>query len=1061
MYIIKLDGVLGSWVNDTDAVCRGAIAACTPRGDYIEQNLPQVHPERNVTYPPYYNAVPKVVTTWSEYKSIIESYIGVIVVNTHGEYLPVPSGYTNETWVDKIAEAMLTRRVTWVHCGGYTFYRVWNQASGDQGEWTETVNNVTIGAGFRRLMNQTNLDNADLWPAPGTENELVEVSRNLVLKSDWTYSWEFEAEVGRPLKFNDFSQYVTMSIFGPWTDSNTNVTYYPGAVISFAKTNQRYTQNNGAGAYVHLGVNGFESTLNQTWQDADYGRGFIGTAAAVFTESLSFGGQANWGQKVEPPWGYLWPINVSFLANPLVSDYYSSRSGSSPMHVFLIFATYGAIQSFIETPVAFQDVWFQVDQPLGEWSNVQMKVNLASSRVGSASGARIDGLQDPQGGPDYGGLLADGTMWLLGAPGLVTGPAGWILFAIGGIQLLAQYLGQTTSTNTSGVGQFAPYIDFKYHPQIIDSYKHTGEGDLHYQECETFTIVELSIPVNRQPGWRTLSLTYRIIAEPIWSSGDTSDPVVVNDTLNLAIWIPGNAGQNDAGSGSDAGNTLATATPVAPNTGFHGYLAGDSFDPEDWYSFSFSNSYKKGIYFDMTPPSYVDFDVQLCNSSGGVPVASSNNPAGQAEHVKTYSNLTGPWYIRIYPGSDPNSISHSGVYSCSLNSLTGDINLDGKVNILDYILLGNAFLARPGDPNWNVNADINNDNVVNILDDIVLGNYFGHSVGGASGQSSQMGTPATGANTMLDAGAGIAVNPSQLTVFKGETFTVSVTITNVNDLSGWEFKLYWNSTVLSCTNAAIVTPTVWQGNTQDCGPGLEANYNSTHARFWKGEAANYPAPSFNGSMTIATLTFQALQPGTTPLALTDTVLGDSTAQPITCIVSSGAVNVYYGRYMRSDTQTVNGLGAYKLNIPESTGYTYTTQSGSGAGALWGIRAWVRHSNGAEQEMSLDGQTGTPTAVVWRARGSGMQSGTVSVAQTGLQLADSLVVRVYVQVGDSDWTLCATFTTEQLQATRLQAATWTVYYYTYAFWNRLTDWTTCRLYWGATTYNSQIQNLQYT
>jgi hypothetical protein len=91
----------------------------------------------------------------------------------------------------------------------------------------------------------------------------------------------------------------------------------------------------------------------------------------------------------------------------------------------------------------------------------------------------------------------------------------------------------------------------------------------------------------------------------------------------------------------------------------------------------------------------------------------------------------------------------------------------------------------------------------------------------------------------------------------------------------------------------------------------------------------------------------------------------------------------------------------------------------------------------------------------------MQSGTVSVAQTGLQLADSLVVRVYVQVGDSDWTPCATFTTEQLQATTLKAVTWTVYYYTYAFWNRLTDWTTCRFYWGTTTYNSQIQNLQYT
>jgi hypothetical protein len=192
----------------------------------------------------------------------------------------------------------------------------------------------------------------------------------------------------------------------------------------------------------------------------------------------------------------------------------------------------------------------------------------------------------------------------------------------------------------------------------------------------------------------------------------------------------------------------------------------------------------------------------------------------------------------------------------------------------------------------------------------------------------------------------------------------------------------------------------------------------------------------------------------------DTLLGDSNAQPITCSVSSGIVDVYYGRYMRSDTQTVNGLNAYKLNIPESTSYTYKTQYGEGIGASWGIRAWVRHSNGTEQEITLDGQTGTPKAVVSRISGSGLQSGTVAVAQTALQLTDSLVVRVYAQVGDSDWALSAAFTTEQLQATTLQTATWTLYYYTYAYFNWRTDTTTAKLYWGTTTYNTRIQNLQY-
>jgi hypothetical protein len=57
-------------------------------------------------------------------------------------------------------------------------------------------------------------------------------------------------------------------------------------------------------------------------------------------------------------------------------------------------------------------------------------------------------------------------------------------------------------------------------------------------------------------------------------------------------------------------------------------------------------------------------------------------------------------------------------------TLPGDINGDQKVNILDAILLANAFNSKPGDPNWSSNADINGDSKVNILDAIILASYF-------------------------------------------------------------------------------------------------------------------------------------------------------------------------------------------------------------------------------------------------------------------------------------------------------------------------------------------------
>jgi len=59
------------------------------------------------------------------------------------------------------------------------------------------------------------------------------------------------------------------------------------------------------------------------------------------------------------------------------------------------------------------------------------------------------------------------------------------------------------------------------------------------------------------------------------------------------------------------------------------------------------------------------------------------------------------------------------------SGLTGDINQDGKVNILDAILLAGAFGSKPGEPNWDLRCDLNKDDKVNILDAIILAANFG------------------------------------------------------------------------------------------------------------------------------------------------------------------------------------------------------------------------------------------------------------------------------------------------------------------------------------------------
>ena len=57
--------------------------------------------------------------------------------------------------------------------------------------------------------------------------------------------------------------------------------------------------------------------------------------------------------------------------------------------------------------------------------------------------------------------------------------------------------------------------------------------------------------------------------------------------------------------------------------------------------------------------------------------------------------------------------------------LAGDANGDGVVNIIDKVVVRNAF-GQSGDPGW-INADVDCNGVVNILDKVIIRNQFGQT----------------------------------------------------------------------------------------------------------------------------------------------------------------------------------------------------------------------------------------------------------------------------------------------------------------------------------------------
>lgn len=157
------------------------------------------------------------------------------------------------------------------------------------------------------------------------------------------------------------------------------------------------------------------------------------------------------------------------------------------------------------------------------------------------------------------------------------------------------------------------------------------------------------------------------------------------------------------------------------------------------------------------------------------------------------------------------------------------------------------------------------------------------------------------------------------------------------------------------------------------------------------------------------------------------------------------------RYFRSDTQTINGLLGYKLEITDTT--AYAMKSKAGAGQL-GIRVWKRGSAGTETEIT----SGSLVALINLDTVITEVDGTWNCPLTPLNPTDSIVVRVYTVLNeDSSQYLLATFTTGQLNAQSLDASAWTVHY-----WGKTTILAVTTFYFGKdTTYNSRITNFTYT
>jgi len=266
VYVVCLDGVPASGVGNVSMVLKGVshLASRFKNVTYrIEDNV-----FSSVFGSIHVNVTVHVINDWMAYRLLVEYAHDVMILNAHGEILPVPLGYDADGWVDMMADAMHYRNVTWIHVAGYPLRYYWMQSEGRQVAWEEE--------GFKRLMRHIGIENATCWPPQGEQHELVELigidifaeESFFELGCDWAAHY---VEIGYPLNATQFKGHVVQpNLYG-----SGNWILVANA-IKFVENNE--TQN--FGFYMHFGGGQtYESGMGKT--DRDFWVACLATYVAI------------------------------------------------------------------------------------------------------------------------------------------------------------------------------------------------------------------------------------------------------------------------------------------------------------------------------------------------------------------------------------------------------------------------------------------------------------------------------------------------------------------------------------------------------------------------------------------------------------------------------------------------------------------------------------------------------------------------------------------------------------------------------------------------------------
>jgi len=126
-------------------------------------------------------------------------------------------------------------------------------------------------------------------------------------------------------------------------------------------------------------------------------------------------------------------------------------------------------------------------------------------------------------------------------------------------------------------------------------------------------------------------------------------------------------------------------------------------------------------------------------------------------------------------------------------------------------------------------------------------------------------------------------------VEKDTAFTINITANNVTGLYGWEFKLFFERTMINFTSSEFGPFLDPAGTTFEVNK-TDTTFNATHGHVWFGQSLLGAPSGVDGSGILASITFTPTKLGNSLLSFDVSKLSDKNANPITHDTFGGSIS---------------------------------------------------------------------------------------------------------------------------------------------------------------------------